>query len=347
MFFRFLIIFIFLIVNTGLNAEKDVSLFNSILNDDLPQIEVLKNKKELYNERGGIFYSNSNVPNIEFNDITPLMLSVLISKDEKLVEFLIKNGANPNVKDSQGRDLLMLSIFNSKIFKIIVHNKKYDASNIDFNGNTALHYAAVYGDASMIKKLIDHGWNPNQLNNYNESPLIYATYYGKFDNLKMLIKCGADMRQQGPSGFSLLSIALTSPYILDFEIADFLLNNKYDLDMKDEFGRTIFEQLAEAKKGGELICSSLKDNLERSVVLFKFVGNDNRLKYDLVFAPSKIESHPTIIFDKTRYKEIIVPAPALLTYKIKNRKYYAVLENGDMLQLKKVSEIKEFLKGKI
>ena len=60
-----------------------------------------------------------------------------------MVDYLISNGANTNVKDEYG--------------------------------NTPLHYASLYGKSKVVKYLINKGADINKKNNKGNTPLHYAS----------------------------------------------------------------------------------------------------------------------------------------------------------------------------
>ena len=50
----------------------------------------------------------------------------------------------------------------------------------DNRGMKPIHYAAQYDSLKGLKKLIDHGANPDEKDLYEESPLFIAAKYGMF-----------------------------------------------------------------------------------------------------------------------------------------------------------------------
>lgn len=78
---------------------------------------------------------------------------------ELLCEFLIKEGANVNAKDSKG--------------------------------NNPLHIAAMNGSEKMCKLLIDAGIDINAQDNFGNTALFNAGLNGKIKNVKLLLVNGA------------------------------------------------------------------------------------------------------------------------------------------------------------
>jgi len=70
---------------------------------------------------------------------TPLHCALEFEAEFSIVEYLLKNGANPNAQDD--------------------------------NGDTPLHYAAENGDMASVKLLLSHKADPNVINVYSKTPL--------------------------------------------------------------------------------------------------------------------------------------------------------------------------------
>ncbi len=70
---------------------------------------------------------------------TPLHCALEFEAEFSVVEYLLKNGANPNAQDD--------------------------------NGDTPLHYAAENGDMASVKLLLSHKADPNVINVYSKTPL--------------------------------------------------------------------------------------------------------------------------------------------------------------------------------
>lgn len=67
---------------------------------------------------------------------------------------------------------------------------------VNFDGNTALHYAAWKNRADVITSLIKaHGCNPNSTNKKGERPISFAIAYSSFEAIIALINNGADLTE--------------------------------------------------------------------------------------------------------------------------------------------------------
>ena len=89
---------------------------------------------------------------------TPLVLAV---HNYTMCEILLKNGADPNIKDKFSE--------------------------------TALHYVAKFGDPDTVKLLIQYGANVNEQSVYDATPLMYAVDWRKIYMARVFLEHGADV----------------------------------------------------------------------------------------------------------------------------------------------------------
>ncbi|MBA3602200.1 MAG: ankyrin repeat domain-containing protein [Parachlamydiaceae bacterium] len=117
-----------------------------------------------------------NINSIDSNGKTALTYAVS-QCNFKLVQFLIKKGADVNVKlNFNGRSLLHFSVqsqSNSRIMKLLLQqcNDLPTQINVqDENGWTPLHHATFNLNVEMVKLLTDYEANANMLSFYFEKP---------------------------------------------------------------------------------------------------------------------------------------------------------------------------------
>jgi len=164
---------------------------------------------------------------------TVLMIAGSYYYYDDMVKYLISNGANVNLKDSEGKTALLWASSNSlENAKILIANGakvnepandgmtpflqttlgvssgkvpiemcellRKNGANINAELKrtsamrwTALHYAAVNGDAELVKYLIKHGANVNKATGEGSSPLFLAKLGGYDDIIKILKNAGA------------------------------------------------------------------------------------------------------------------------------------------------------------
>lgn len=139
---------------------------------------------------------NDQADAIYIGKSTPLLYAIFKSNgDSRIVNMLIRKGADVNVKDEEGwSTFLYASAFgNPSILKRLLSKNKRLINTKTKNNATALHMAVVYDNLENIKYLVDRlkcdidaqdtdGW----------TALYYAAANNKKDAYRLLLKLGAD-----------------------------------------------------------------------------------------------------------------------------------------------------------
>ena len=75
-----------------------------------------------------------------------------------ILEFLLKNGADPNIESIEGSTPIMNAVQSNQMehLKILINNKA-DVNKQDNRGFTALHRAAEMGHIEIVKELLHNG----------------------------------------------------------------------------------------------------------------------------------------------------------------------------------------------
>jgi len=114
-------------------------------------------------------------------------------KQDEIVDILLKNGADIDSRTDLGATPLVLASVhkeNVKILELLIDaGAEIDAKD-DF-GRTALIYAAGFGDAEMVKFLLDKGADPDiagqgLLAENKQSALDMAVYLERTENIEVL-----------------------------------------------------------------------------------------------------------------------------------------------------------------
>lgn len=94
---------------------------------------------------------------------------------------------------------------NKKIFKILLK------SECDINGNTAIHYATLFGHTTLLSLLIKkYGVDVNlPNNNFKHTPLHYAIRNGGEEIVKLLLTAGANPNVVSRDGDTPLLLAIS------------------------------------------------------------------------------------------------------------------------------------------
>ena len=114
---------------------------------------------------------------------------------EIIVKYLLKAGANPNVKDSDSDNKTPLHFAaqcnnTSMVHDLINHGAIIDAKDND--QHTPLHFTAIFDVVEAAKVILQNGANPNLTNSKGETPLHLAAIRGDVRLTRLLLKHGAD-----------------------------------------------------------------------------------------------------------------------------------------------------------
>jgi hypothetical protein len=104
----------------------------------------------------------------------------------------------------------------------------------------SLQEAAFMGDLSLLQAHIAAGSDLNQKDEYDSTPLIIATTFGKTDVAKQLIEAGADLNVTGGDGGTALHGAA---FYCRTEIVQALLAKGADLSIRNQYGSTALESV--------------------------------------------------------------------------------------------------------
>lgn len=65
-------------------------------------------------------------------------------------------------------------------------------SNRNGIGETMLHWYAIEGASEVLEKIIELGFEVNTTNEFGQTPLFEAALIGRWDNVEVLLRHGAD-----------------------------------------------------------------------------------------------------------------------------------------------------------
>jgi len=80
---------------------------------------------------------------------------------------------------------------NVEAVKGFITDGKWDPASPDDTGTTPLNYAAANGNVEIIRIMVEHGANPNQIDIHKNTPLKVAEKAGKTDAVAVLKELGA------------------------------------------------------------------------------------------------------------------------------------------------------------
>lgn len=159
-------------------ADLNEKVANAVMDGDTAGVVALLDKGADVNAKG------------KHSGWTPLFLAAR-KGDTELVNFLLNQGADANVKSSVRRRTAIMEATrnrNLSTVKALLHADS-DVDSVDWEGYTALMFAAISGQSDIVDVLLTHGADVNLKNKADISALMMASGYP--DVCKKLMAAGA------------------------------------------------------------------------------------------------------------------------------------------------------------
>ena len=132
-------------------------------------------------------------------------------QNNRLAELLIENGADVNIRGSDGNTLLMDCSYqqdNSYIAtSLLDHGAEIETVNNDLR--TPLMFACEYGRPNMTRLLVSRGAQVNKVDRYGRTAMILAILdgYNTMEILQILLDAGAEINIRDEDDRSALDYA--------------------------------------------------------------------------------------------------------------------------------------------
>ena len=132
-------------------------------------------------------------------------------KDTRSIQALLDKGADPNIKNKQGRTALIFAAFHKSTSCIrLLVERGADIHIKDAFGRSAIIYAAGYGHTEMLKYLISKGLSPNDKTEQGATVLMQETLCGSVESILFLLSTGADVNMKDNNGRTALQYAVSA-----------------------------------------------------------------------------------------------------------------------------------------
>ncbi len=119
------------------------------------------------------------------------------------------------------------------------------------DGQTPLHFAAIYGHAGIAQYLLDNGGDTKAQDISGATPLHEAARYGNVEIVRQLLASGANVNGQDSLGKTALLVLI--PQEKQAEIYSLLLTNGANVNQKDMYGDTILHIASMSKISPEIL----------------------------------------------------------------------------------------------
>jgi ankyrin repeat protein len=166
------------------------------------------------------------------------LLNAIIDRQPMRVQILLDQGVSPEVASGageyQGKTALMWAAETGQVRVIrmlLDYGAIVDRGNA--KGGTALMYAAVAGRSEAIRTLVEAGADPNHRVRHGWTPLLLATAKGHVEAVRLLTRLGADPQTRDVYGWTLLMHATERA---DREMVSTLLELGLDPRARDASG---------------------------------------------------------------------------------------------------------------
>ncbi|MBD3273154.1 hypothetical protein GF385_02270 [Candidatus Dependentiae bacterium] len=198
------------------------------------------------------------------NGLSLLHISALLGDIDKVKE-LLDNGFDPNIKDIHGRTPI----------HVIIENNCHIKDSSDFHSHLdSPVYRPVY--INIIDLLLKSGADVDELDFNENTPLIYAAYFGADEFFNHLLEKGADIKKVNKFGISALAyIASQSLYnALYFDKKVYLASDERDCDLLYYISavycsNSYFEEDDFLKNCSKEYLDKILDNFNLNTIYFK------------------------------------------------------------------------------
>ncbi|KAJ0005825.1 hypothetical protein NQD34_015719 [Periophthalmus magnuspinnatus] len=178
-------------------------------------------------------------------DERTLLANAAIEGSENIVDFLLKQGADPLLTDQQGQTPLTLASRQGhvKVLKVLLDWAEKQENEVatrmmeqvDVEGWTALRSAAWGGHIEVVKLLLDAGADVDGCDAEGKTALRAAAWGGHEEIVRILLKYGANFDKADCNGRTPL---IATAYMGHQETVEILLDHGAEVNFADGDGRT-------------------------------------------------------------------------------------------------------------
>ena len=115
------------------------------------------------------------------------------------IKYLLSERVDINCTHNGGFQITPAMNCRNEVVQLLI-TEGADPNITDKDGNSPLHYAALYGNINMAKVLIEGGSDPKIADKWGATPLHNAAMHGCQDMVELLLNAGSDPNIANESG---------------------------------------------------------------------------------------------------------------------------------------------------
>ena len=181
---------------------------------------------------------HNNDPNIqdETGQIDTILLFASYNGQFEVVELLLRQNIDPNVKEVDGWTALMFSSQNGHLQVVellLKHNADPNSRNVE--RWTPVMLATQNGHLQIVKLLLKKNADPNIYNNDGSTALMFASHNGHLQLAELLMKENANPNIRDVDGWTAVMFASQNDHL---HLVELLLKGKVDPNVRNANGST-------------------------------------------------------------------------------------------------------------
>jgi ankyrin repeat protein len=180
--------------------------------------------------------------------VTALSETIFYNNNPQAINVLIRAGANVNVSDSYGVNLLHLACLNqdAKVVQQLL-SKGADANREKITGETPLMTCSNTGTIEGVSALLTHGAKVNaKESKEDQTALMWASAEGYEDVVRLLVEANADVHARSRT------ITLAKPHIVEYSLDLSVWGSNYPTSIRWQEVAGAFTALHFAARNGKL-----------------------------------------------------------------------------------------------
>lgn len=170
-------------------------------------------------------------PDFYINEIDAFFTSIVFDDADYVKKAINISGLSPNTRDKYGNTALIVAIREQKqkVIDLLLRNSTLDVNLANISGETALMMACYTNQISLVKLLAEE--KHAQINKDGWSAIHYAAINGYYDIVAYLIAKGAEVDSLSPNETTPLMLAARNGHI---KVVKLLLDNGAELVMTNQ-----------------------------------------------------------------------------------------------------------------